>query len=105
MRDIIRQKNDEFDLQGDKKAVGTADGTIPCVTWSYDEDPLRLPSIPTLPSLGRLGEEDQPTQLVKIAGLEGHLIGLTNKGHVLIFRALEDEATAPQGRWHYVSPG
>lgn len=99
---IIRQKNVEFDIEGDKKAIATTDGTIPCVTWSFSEDPFRLPSIPELPSLREDDEEQSRTQLVKIAGLDGHIIGLTNRGHVLIYRSLETASAAQHGRWHYV---
>ena len=99
---IIRQKNDELDIEGDKKAIPTPDGTIPCITWSFSEDPFRLPSIPELPSVKGDDEEQSPTQLVKIAGLDGHIVGLTNRGHVLIYRSVETAPAAQLGRWHYV---
>ncbi|KAG5637293.1 hypothetical protein H0H81_005088 [Sphagnurus paluster] len=95
--------NTEMDEQGDKKALPLDDDTIPCVTWELAADPVRLPSLPILPDLHTHGDDDEkPTQLIEIAGLDGHLIGLTNKGHVLKFGNLDSETTSSQGRWEYL---
>jgi SCF-associated factor 1 len=93
------------------RAHAASDGTIPCITRDITLDPMHLPPIPvgSLPDLQR-GEEDVShtsgghldTYLVRIAGLDCHLIGLTNKGHVLKFGHLENAETAPTGRWEYV---
>jgi len=92
-----------LDEQGDSGASRLLSGEIPCVTWALDVNPVMLPSIPSLPSLTNEDNDNQElTRLIKIAGLDCHLIGLTNKGHVLKFGPLDDEETAPQGRWQYL---
>jgi len=78
-----------------------ANPIIPCAIWEVDLDPVRLPPLPLLPGL--TGESDAEIQLIKIAGLDNHLIGLTNQGHVLKFDALQSESTALSGSWQYVS--
>jgi len=103
--DQITSKNEEWDRQGDKRACATENGLIPCVTWNLESDPVQLQPIPPLPKLVHLGEpvkeDDEETRLIQIAGLEHHIIGLTNQGHVLkIF--IDDEDTAPQSNWEYV---
>lgn len=70
--------------------------------------PVRLPSIPAdlprLPGTGISSEVlDRPTKLIKIAGMDNNLIGLTNKGHVLRFDMLDGEDSYQQGHWEYVS--
>jgi hypothetical protein len=96
-----------LDQQGDKTVPATLGGTnpiIPCETWEADTDPIQLPPLPLLPDLTGESTEDQDlTQLIKIAGLDNHLIGLTNKGHVLKFGSLQDELTVSRGSWEYVS--
>ena len=84
----------------------TDDG-LRCATLSLRADPLRLPNIPQLPELessGMLQEERlKTTILVKIAAFDSHLIGLTNKGHVLKFGALSnDDGFDWTLRWQYV---
>jgi SCF-associated factor 1 len=80
------------------------DGTIPCVPWALDLHPTRLPSIPALPDLDtHASGKQKPTQLIQVAGLDKHLIGLTNKGHVLMFDSLDNETEFATGRWQYVS--
>jgi SCF-associated factor 1 len=103
MEERIRSVNSEMDAQGDKKAAQLPGNVISCATWDLDIDPVRLPPIPSLPNLnnGTVDVEDL-TRLIKIAGLDGHLIGLTNKGHVLKFGPLESELTFSRGRWEYV---
>lgn len=101
----------ELDKQGDAtKAKVSSDrpDIIPCHVWDLTTvDPVRLASIPTnLPRLGGTGLPadvlDGETKLVKIAGLDNNLIGLTNKGHVLKYNKLSGEESYRQGRWEYV---
>lgn len=102
MHEIIAQKNLEMDQDGDKKAIAR-EGLIPCVTWSLEFDPVRLPPIPPLPELPHAGDETtQITQLIQIAAFESHIIGLTNCGHVLKFGSTDNETTTAQGRWEYL---
>ncbi len=94
------------------KARGSEDSPhiIPCHWWVLQgADPVRLPPIPAhdLPELGRTGlspeELDVETKLVKIAGIDNCVIGLTNKGHLLRYDRLSGEETYQQGQWEYVS--
>ncbi|KAF8624752.1 hypothetical protein AX15_005650 [Amanita polypyramis BW_CC] len=81
------------------------DGVIPCAPWDTDLTPERLPSLPPLPELGETtagNGTEQETKLVKIAGFDGHIIGLTNRGHVVKFRGLDNEQTVAQGQWTYL---
>jgi len=41
-------------------------------------------------------------RLIKIAGFDNNLIGLTNQGHVLIFDSLSDEQSSSRGQWTYL---
>ena len=81
---------------------------IPCYPWSLQGlDPVRLPPIPFhLPSLpnSNLPEEvvNKDTILIKIAAMDNIIIGLTNKGHVLMHGFLSDENIYEQGGWEYV---
>jgi SCF-associated factor 1 len=93
----------EMSQQRISSASPPSDGAIPCVPWALDLHPTRLPSMPPLPDLASEGSGKQkPTQLIKVAGLDNHLIGLTNKGHVLIFDSLDNEIEVLRGRWQYV---
>jgi SCF-associated factor 1 len=77
-----------MDERGDCHAYPTSDNCIPCVHWSLRADPKRAPHIPQLPEFQDAGitqEKSKPTTLVKIAAFDEHIIGLTNKGHVLKF--------------------
>lgn len=108
VQQVVATTNVRMDQEGDKRAHATADGAIPCVTWDLHHDPRRLPAIPRLPDLPRpsraYGEDErQETKLVKIAGMDNFLVGLTNKGHVLKFGDLSNELSLEQGRWEYVS--
>lgn len=103
MKDRIESANREMDAQGDKKANQDPHSVIPCATWALDVDPIQLPSIPSLPDLNNGSiDERGPTRLVKIAGLDRHVIGLTNKGHVLKYGSLDDELSVARGSWEYV---
>ena len=68
------------------------------VTWSLRADPRRVPNKPKPPELESPGMSQEErltktkTALVKITAFDSHLIGLTNKGHVLkLFGALSNE--------------
>ncbi|KAH9990568.1 regulator of chromosome condensation 1/beta-lactamase-inhibitor protein II [Russula vinacea] len=64
------------------------DHCIPPVAWSLQADPLR---IPPRKHGGSQEERSKATTLIKIAAFDNHLIGLTNKGHVLKFGDLSNE--------------
>jgi len=78
---------------------------ISCHTWEINMDPVKLPILPDLPNLPGTGlpEEEcrKETKLVRIAGLDNSLIGLKNKGHVLMIDGVGKEQ--PTGTWYYVS--
>jgi SCF-associated factor 1 len=88
---------------GNTSSPRNRNGAIPCVPWELDLAPTRLPSIPALPDLSSGTNSEQPTQLIKVAGLDNLLIGLTNKGHVLAFESLHNETSASNGHWQYVN--
>lgn len=101
----ITNQNDTMNHDGNNKAQASEDGVIPCVAWELRADPVRLPRLPTLPKLSSNNDdagENINTHLVQIAGLDRHLIGLTNQGHVLKFEFLDDEVSALAGTWEYV---
>jgi SCF-associated factor 1 len=99
----IQRANQQMNKNSNKLARGV-NSVIPCVPWDTDLIPERLPPLPSLPELEEIDTEPRKkTMLVKIAGFDGHIVGLTNKGHVLKFRGLENEQTIAQGRWTYVS--
>lgn len=114
--------------------LDAASGTVKCWVWSVDCDApseqqqgpeqnegtadqeergqtlVKLPDLPLyeLPDLHAEGSEDRKeegTKLIKIAGLDRQVVGLTNKGHVVRFRWLanEEDATAARRKWEYVS--
>lgn len=115
MQQLVDAKNQELDKIG-SAAKALADSTstkhvkdISCYPWDIEGvHTFRLPAIPSwnLPTLrhASLSEKEvtKDTKLVRIAGLDNHLIGLTNKGHVLKYHGLESEETYEQGRWEYV---
>jgi SCF-associated factor 1 len=98
LEDIIRTNDEAMDAQR-IKAVATPDKVIPCATWDLTQNPARLPPLPPLPELMDCEEE---IKLIKIASFDGHLIGLTNQGHVLKFGSLDSVLSIPQGRWEYL---
>ncbi|KAL1747612.1 regulator of chromosome condensation 1/beta-lactamase-inhibitor protein II [Schizophyllum fasciatum] len=103
MKTRIADKMHEMDSDGDKKADSTEDGYIPCVTWDVDLDPIQLPPLPALPELPDAGDiSDEATKLIQIAGMDCHLIGVTNKGHVLKYGSVSGQAHVGQGRWEYL---
>lgn len=99
-----------MDERGDCHAYATSDHPpcVPCVTtWALRADPLMIPPIPQLPELENTGisHEEKPkmTTLIKIAAFDNHIIGLTNKGHVLKFGDLSNETSFDRStRWQYV---
>ncbi|KAF8493190.1 RCC1/BLIP-II, partial [Russula emetica] len=104
---IYDEENAAMDDGGDCNAYGTEDHHIPCVTWSLRADPLLIPPIPQLPDLESTGvsqeERSEATTLIKIAAFDNHLIGLTNKGHVLKFGDLSNEDSFNRTtRWQYL---
>ena len=103
MLEIVQAKNAEMNRQGNKDAF-PAEGVIPCVPWNLAFEPTRLPIIPPLPELLNTGKEKstEVTQLIQIAALEDHIVGLTNHGHVLKYDSLHDETGVVHGRWDYV---
>ncbi|KAI0318375.1 RCC1/BLIP-II [Amylostereum chailletii] len=88
------------------QARATEDNRIPCAVVNVTSNPFYLPSIPQLPDLSEADPSEEEvaaeTKLIKIAGLDNNLIGLTNKGHVLKFYNLDNEAFYPSGRWEYL---
>jgi SCF-associated factor 1 len=101
------EEEEAMNERGDCHAYATSDHRIPCVAWAMRADPLRIPHIPQLPELNDTGisqeEKSKETTLIKIAAFDNHLIGLTNKGHVLIFGDLADENSLNRTtRWQYV---
>ncbi|KAI8985750.1 RCC1/BLIP-II [Trametes punicea] len=117
MQTIIDQKNEELNSVENPELNNTAKArvdqndprVIPCYWWvMHGADPVRLPSIPvqSLPVLRKTGltqdQLDEETKLVKIAGMDNCIVGLTNKGHVLRYERLSGEDAYQQGRWEYL---
>jgi SCF-associated factor 1 len=98
MEEIIESHDNTMNAQH-HKAVATPDKVIQCSTWDLNMDPVRLPALPPLPALVEIKEE---TKLIKIAGFDQKLIGLTNQGHVLKFDSLGTAISASRGTWSYV---
>ncbi|KAH9940813.1 RCC1/BLIP-II [Epithele typhae] len=114
---VLREKKLELESTEDeelkeaakaKVIKGTPD-VVPCHWWIMEGvDPVRLPPIPVehLPQLRFTGlsreELEKETKLVKVAGYDRNLIGLTNKGHVLRYTNLISETDYQQGRWEYL---
>ena len=115
IRNVIEQENAELDGTDNEhqitaKARPTPDNpnVIPCYWWVlHGVDPVRLPPIPVerLPQLRPTGlsRDGENAKLVKIAGFDNNIIGLTNKGHVLRYNRLSQEDRYQEGYWQYVS--
>ena len=112
MHEELHRVKAELDQQGDvtrAKLSSQRSNVIPCHVWDLTTvNPVMLPAIPhDLPHLNGTGLAasvlDSETKLVRIAGLDNNLIGLTNKGHVLKYDKLDDEDSYQRGRWEYVS--
>ncbi|PAV22969.1 RCC1 BLIP-II [Pyrrhoderma noxium] len=70
----------------ENEPVRATDHIIQCSILEACQEPFLLPSIPGLPLLYETDSPDSlevVTKLVKIAAMNGALIGLTDKGHVL----------------------
>jgi len=98
----IASRDWEMDTYPDSFAQGV-EGVVQCAPWDTGLIPERLPPLPPLPVLSREGEGAEETKLVKIAGLDEQIIGLTNKGHVLMFTGAPSGLAEAHGRWTYVS--
>ncbi|KAF5351928.1 hypothetical protein D9756_007455 [Leucocoprinus leucothites] len=101
--DVVREEAERLNAEGIGKAEVTSDDTIPCHTWKASLDPVLLPSLPPLPDIADMGEDykKHPPKLVKIGGMDSHLVGLTNYGHVVIFRGLDHEEAMGRA-WEYL---
>lgn len=114
MKEAVDAKNEELDEQSatvQTRALPTDQEphVVPCYAWDLQGvDPVRLPPIRSdqLPRLTDTGLSDQQldgeTKLVKIAGMDNAIIGLTNKGHVLMYDSLGGEGSYQNGHWIYV---
>ena len=97
---------DELDKDKSTKAsVPDNETIIPCHTWEMRMDPVKLPILPDLPDLPSTGLPEEArkkeTKLIKIAGFDNSLVGLTNKGHILKMDEMYAAEFTPV--WHYVS--
>lgn len=130
---LVYRRNKEFDEQSVGKAPregsdDSAEGPSRalCHVWSVDaESPndsyqsadgqeiqeqghilVKLPDLEPyqLPALST-EQDGEATKIVKIAGLDNVLVGLTNKGHVVKFKGLDSAETAQRqsANWDYVS--
>lgn len=103
---VFNEQMSLMDNNDDTKARADDSHRIPCATWNMEQDPRHLRPIPDLPVLNNngLSQEQQadPTKLVRIAGMDNNLIGLTNKGHVLKYHGLDNETSFTTARWEYV---
>ncbi|OSX65942.1 hypothetical protein POSPLADRAFT_1165938 [Postia placenta MAD-698-R-SB12] len=114
MKAAIAAKNVELDQQSaatQTKALPTVEEprVIPCYPWNLQNvHPVRLPPIPdqALPRLTGTGlsheELDDETKLIKIASMDNIIVGLTNKGHVLMYVRLTGESAYRRGGWRYL---
>ncbi|TFY78827.1 hypothetical protein EWM64_g5186 [Hericium alpestre] len=106
MQREIEEREAQMNEMGDKNAYATSDKCISCAPWILQKDPFRLlviPALPDLPDTG-LSEEQlaEETKLIKIAAYDCHIVGLTNKGHVLKFGDLSSEVSYTRGHWEYL---
>ncbi|KAG8220973.1 hypothetical protein J3R82DRAFT_2479 [Butyriboletus roseoflavus] len=100
MKQLIDARNDAMDQEG-LHAHPTENGIIPCAHWELYKDPYRLPELPRLPKLDGTYAEDIDVYLVKIAALDSHLIGLTNRGHVVKMLVQTSDTARLEG-WAYL---
>jgi SCF-associated factor 1 len=104
------QAMEEQIRQGETRLRAPAsNGEVHCHLWDVQTNPFLLPDIPgNLPTLNGTGEaeevrkKDPETRLIKIAGADNMLIGLTNRGHVLKYGHLAGEHEYRQSSWQYV---
>ncbi len=108
IEELDSSDNDELKAAAKARPSEDKPDLVPCYWWVlHGAEPLRLPAIPagSLPKLEATGPEDdpeEPIKLVKIAGFDNNILGLTNKGHVLRYGNLYGEDTYQNGRWEYV---
>ncbi|KAJ7765433.1 regulator of chromosome condensation 1/beta-lactamase-inhibitor protein II [Mycena maculata] len=103
MRERIEARDASMDEDPQSFARAMPDGVIQCAHWDMEFDPYRLPRLPALPKLSTTGDESEgEVKIIKIAALDAHLVALTNQGHVLLFRGLENESTVLGGNWKYL---
>lgn len=100
VKQLVDARNAAMDQEG-LYVHPTEDGIIPCAQWELHKDPYRLPELPRLPNLDETNAEDVGVYLVKIAALESHLIGLTNRGHVVKILVQTSDTARLEG-WAYV---
>ena len=105
MRDLYREGMAKLNKGGSTKEILPDDEmVIPCHTWEIRMDPVKLPELPDLPDLLGTGlseeERRRETKLIKITSILSKVVGLTNKGHVLMLDGLSDENYI--GAWDYV---
>lgn len=81
-----------------QKPIDTSGDAVECRTWEFHDDPHKLPDLPPLP-LFVANTSTKEVYLIKIAGLNNHLLGLTNHGHVLTIHLEGGNVSA----WEYVS--
>ena len=97
---MLEQDGDDYA----KAIIPDDEMVIPCRTREIHSHPVIFPKLPDLPDLPGTGlseeERRKETKLIKIAALKWKLVGLTNKGHVLVLDGLYDEYYT--GTWHYV---
>jgi SCF-associated factor 1 len=104
MGNLVERELERREDKAVRTVLGGTNPIIPCETWEANLDPIQLPPLPTLPDLdGEAVGNQRSTQLIKIAGMDNHLIGLTNKGHLLKFGSLHGSPMVSRGSWEYVS--
>ena len=87
-----------------KAIIPDNETVIPCQTQEINSDPVKFSKLPDLPDLQGTGlseeERRKEIKLIKIATLISKLVGLTNKGHVLVLDGLYNKDFT--GTWRYV---
>lgn len=78
----------------------TRNKEIPCAVWDLQQDSFKLSALPSLPMPPDFKDD---IKLVKIAGFDNNLIGLTNYGHVLKYDSVINESAVKRGQWTYVN--
>ncbi len=100
-QNLIRQTMQKLGII-DAEVHRTSDGTIQCLIWDFEQPMYRLPPIPSNLSNLNGTKDETEVKLVKIAGLRSvRIIGLTNKGHVLLFEGHDRRIGAKRGNQNY----
>ncbi|KAF8141567.1 regulator of chromosome condensation 1/beta-lactamase-inhibitor protein II, partial [Boletus edulis] len=100
VKQLVDARNAAMDEEG-LYPHATEDGTIPCAHWELPTDPYRLPELPRLPKLDGTNTEEMDVYIVKVAALDSHLIGLTNRGHVVKILVQTSDTARLEG-WVYL---